>query len=249
VRSPRSEPFTGLRAVLFDVLHTLVDDSGFPKVHMRRLLEDDGVAIDPDRFEMIYHEVTTREYDWETAAREAPFRSIRDRHEARVAAIYEQLDLVGLRDVETDTRLLWERISTSRLYPDVAEVLPEIARRGYRLALVSNADEDDPVLRVLMEADLPFRFDAVITSQGAGAYKPAPRIFEHALWRLELDPGEVLMVGDNAASDVLGGSRAGMRVVWLNRRGKEYPADYPEPDATLSDLRGLLPLLPDLRPA
>ena len=242
--SNRSGPFDGIRAVLFDVLHTLVDDYGFPKIHMRRLLEEEGVEVDPDRFERVYREITTREYDWEAAAEEASFRSIRERHEARVAAIYEHLDLAGSRDVEADTRLLWERITTSRLYPEVPDVLPEIARRGYRLALISNADEDDPVIEVLLEANLPLRFEAVVTSQGAGAYKPAPRIFEHALWRLDLEPAEVLMVGDNAASDVLGGKRAGMSVAWINRRGRDFPSGYPEPDAVLSDLRGLLPLLP-----
>ena len=43
-------------------------------------------------------------------------------------------------------------------------MLPTLADRGYRLALISNADEDDPVIRVIREAGLPVEFEAVVTN-------------------------------------------------------------------------------------
>lgn len=238
--------FAGVRALLFDVLHTLVDDSGFPRTRMRRLLEEAGHRVDPGEFESIYRSVTAREYDWEKAAVEEPFRSIRDRHEARVEAIYERLELTGKRDVAADTDLLWEHIATSRIYPEVPEVLPALEARGYRLALLSNADENDPVIRALLGAELPVTFDAVVTSQAVGAYKPARRIFERALQELGMAPPEVALVGDSPASDVLGGRLIGTPVIWLNRCGVPFPDGYPEPDATVSDLYGLLDLLPGI---
>jgi 2-haloalkanoic acid dehalogenase type II len=231
-------------AILFDVLHTLVDDSGFPRFQLRRLLAEAGIDLEGERFEEVYRALTRKEYDWEAAALEEPFRSIRDRHRSRLTALYEHFGWDELRDLEEDIELLWQRIATSGLYPEVSEVLPTLAERGYRLGLISNADEDDPVIRALLDSRLPVTFEAVVTSQGAGAYKPAARIFEHALWRLDLDRVDAVFVGDSPASDILGGSRAGLRTIWVNRRGTEYPEGYPAPDATVADLTGLLELLP-----
>jgi len=233
-----------VRAILFDVLHTLVDDSGFPRFQLRRLLADEGIDLEEGEFEEVYQTLSKKEYDWEAAAEEEPFRSIRDRHRSRLTALYEHFGWDEQRDLERDIELLWQRIATSGLYPEVSEVLPTLAERGYRLALISNADEDDPVIRVILGAGLPVTFEAVVTSQGAGAYKPAARIFEHALWKLDLEPVETVFVGDSPASDILGGSRAGLRTIWVNRRGGDYPDRYPGPDATVTDLTGLLDLLP-----
>lgn len=233
-----------VKAILFDVLHTLVDDSGFPRYQLRNLLIAEEIDLDDDQFEEVYRALSRKEYDWDTAAVERPFRSIKDRHRSRLTALYEHFGLNEYRNLESDIELLWERIATSGLYPEVSEVLPTLAARGYRLALISNADENDPVIQVILGAELPVTFEAVVTSEGAGAYKPAARIFEHALWRLDLDPEETVFVGDSPSSDVAGGSRAGLRTVWVNRKGGEYPAGYPAPDATVTDLTGLFDLLP-----
>ncbi|MFO7769213.1 MAG: HAD family hydrolase [bacterium] len=230
-------------ALLFDVLHTLVDDSGFPSRYMRVLLEAEGHDVDREELREVYREVTAREFDWETAASEEPFRSIRDRHEARVEEVYQRLEVSDERDIARDTEWLWKQIATSRIYPEVPEVLPILAGRGYRIALISNADEDDPVIQVLLRAGLPMAFETVVTSQGAGAYKPSPRIFEQVLRELDLEPEQVLMVGDSPASDVLGAKRMGIPAVWVNRKGRSFPEGYPEPDAEISDLKGLLGLL------
>jgi 2-haloalkanoic acid dehalogenase type II len=233
-----------VKAVLFDVLHTLVDDSGFPRYQLRELFASEGIELDDEEFETVYRALSKKEYNWEAAAVEHPFRSIRERHRSRLIALYEHFGWGAHRDLERDIDLLWQRIATSRLYPEVSEVLPTLAKRGYRLALISNADEDDPVIRVILGAGLPVEFEAVVTSQGAGAYKPAPKIFEHALWRLDLEPGETVFVGDSPSSDIMGGSRAGMPTVWVNRKGGAYPGNYPAPDADVTDLTGLLDLLP-----
>lgn len=237
---------SGVRAILFDVLHTLVDDSGFPRYQLREILASGGIDLDGETFNEVYSELTAREYDWEEAAVEEPFRTMKDRHRSRLRALYEHFGITGVRDLEADMEFLWEKIATSRPYPEVSEVLPTLAERGYRLALVSNADEDDPVIRALFGAAIPVDFDAVETSQGAGSYKPDAVIFERVLRKLnlELEPASVVLVGDSPASDMLGAHRAGMRTIWVNRKGIEFPDGYPEPGAVIPDLRGLLELLP-----
>ena len=236
-------PFTGIEAVLFDVLHTLVDDSGFPRFQLWKMLEAEGCDLDAADFEETYNSLTAREYDWEAAAVEDPFRTMKDRHKTRLKDLYRHFDLDRRRDLVSDIEMLWDRIATSGVYREVPDVLPILQGRGYRIALISNADIDDPVIRALYRAGIDVSFDAVVTSQEVGSYKPAARIFERALYELGLEPEEVVMVGDNPASDVMGAKRMGIAAVWVDRRGKDFPDGYPAPDARIRDLRGLLDFL------
>ena len=61
----------------------------------------------------------------------------------------------------------------------------------------------------------------MVISQEAGASKPDPRIFEIALDGVA--SSDALMIGDSAASDVLGANRAGVPVCWFNPKGKTLP--------------------------
>jgi 2-haloacid dehalogenase len=67
--------------------------------------------------------------------------------------------------------------------------------------------------------ETPFRFDAVVTSEEAGFYKPDVRAYEAVLEKLGIRAAEAVFVAGSAA-DVPGTSGAGIpRVVWHNRVG------------------------------
>jgi 5'-nucleotidase len=64
-------------------------------------------------------------------------------------------------------------------------------------------------------------FDLLVISEQVGFAKPHPRIFEHALTNMgNPAPENVLMVGDNPASDILGGINAGFDTCWLNSHNR-----------------------------
>ncbi len=75
--------------------------------------------------------------------------------------------------------------------------------------------------------------------------KPSPDFFRLACASMGLEPGEVLMVGDDIESDVLGAQRAGMKACQV-KTGKFRPEDLErgiEPDYLIDsivDLRSLL---------
>jgi len=73
----------------------------------------------------------------------------------------------------------------------------------------------------LAKSPLSRYFSRVVISQEVGASKPDPRIFEIALDGVS--PSDALMIGDSAASDVLGANRAGIDVCWFNPKGKSLP--------------------------
>lgn len=73
----------------------------------------------------------------------------------------------------------------------------------------------------LARSPLSRYFGHVVISQEVGAAKPDPRIFEIALDGVS--PSDALMIGDSAASDILGANRAGVDSCWFNPKGKACP--------------------------
>jgi 2-haloalkanoic acid dehalogenase type II len=117
-------------------------------------------------------------------------------------------------------------------------------RPHYRLALLSNAD-DDFLGECLARNGL--RFETVVTSEQAEAIKPNPAIFHYLADKLGVAPENVLYAGDNPIPDVLGPVRAGMKSVWVNRNGMRKPRNVPQPDVRVGSLEELASLLIDAR--
>jgi len=75
--------------------------------------------------------------------------------------------------------------------------------------------------------------------------KPSPQFFRAVLDRLKLPPDQIAMIGDNHASDIIGGHAAGMFTIWI---GDAKAADFsPKPDLVVSDLAELRRLWLDAR--
>ncbi|KOG37569.1 HAD family hydrolase [Streptomyces decoyicus] len=102
---------------------------------------------------------------------------------------------------------LYERSRTAEAwqpYPDAAEVLDRLHRRGIRIGVLSNIGWDlRPVLRA---HGLERYVDICVLSYEHGLQKPDPQLFVLACRELGLDPAAVLMVGDDRTAD--GGATA-----------------------------------------
>lgn len=72
--------------------------------------------------------------------------------------------------------------------------------------------------------------------------KPSTYLFDKALKLLNLDREQVLVVGDNLTTDVIGAKRAGMHVAWLNETGAKNKLDV-VPDIVLEQLNHLVAVL------
>ncbi len=123
-----------------------------------------------------------------------------------------------------------------------ATVLRRLARR-FRLAVVSNFDYTPTALGILETAGVADVFDIVVVSDAVGWRKPKAEIFDVALRRLQVLPGEALFVGDRADIDVVGAQAVGMPVAWINRERQALPEGMTAPDFEITDLAELLPIL------
>lgn len=82
-------------------------------------------------------------------------------------------------------------------------------------------------------------FDFIVMSvEHGGIEKPDPRIFEIAVREARCEPHELLHVGDHIEYDVRGANDAGVRSVWLNRKG-ESSANGVKPDLEVTSLHEL----------
>lgn len=100
-------------------------------------------------------------------------------------------------------------------FSDVVPCLERLTELGIRLAVVSNWDIS--LHRVLESLALDHYFETVIASLEEGPEKPDPRLFEIALTRLQLEPNDVVHVGDQLVDDIEGATAAGIRAILLDR--------------------------------
>ena len=100
-------------------------------------------------------------------------------------------------------------------YPDALPALARLAAR-YPLVALSNGNAD--VHRV----GIGHLFHTALSAHTFGVAKPDPRIFHAAAAAAQVEPHEVLHVGDDPLMDVVGAVNAGMQSVWVNRAGHTW---------------------------
>ena len=135
------------------------------------------------------------------------------------------------------------------LESDTLPTLKKLETDGYRMGLISNAGDDQDVQQLARRFGIAQYFDFILTSAACSYRKPHRRIFELALSNWYFLPSEAVMVGDNLDADVLGAQSAGLYAIWISRRAGPRTDEQPpaQPDATLSTLRELPPILDRLQ--
>jgi putative hydrolase of the HAD superfamily len=117
-------------------------------------------------------------------------------------------------------------VRSCELIPGTDDMLASLAGR-YRVGLVSNFTHPPAVEQILARVGLERFFDEIIISGRLGVCKPHPAIFSELARLLALAPDEIVFVGDELQTDVLGAQKAGMRTVWMTYRQRlERPSPF-----------------------
>jgi putative hydrolase of the HAD superfamily len=119
-------------------------------------------------------------------------------------------------------------------------VLAELSKRGLIVGAISNSHRSLDAF--CDHFSLRRSITVAVSSAEHGYMKPHRSIFETALAKAGVAPGESVMVGDSIAHDIAGALAAGMRAILLRRSG-ELPADVPPGLPVITTLRDLPPLL------
>jgi 2-haloacid dehalogenase len=213
------------RAVVFDAYGTLFDVASAASAARDELGERWQPLAELWRAKQL-------QYTW--------LRSLMRRHADFAAVTADALDFaleaLALADPALRARLLdlYERLGA---YPEVPEVLARLRRAGRRLAILSNGSPAmlDAAVRA---AGLDGAFEAVLSVEDVGVYKPDPKVYAIATARLGVAAGDVAFVSSNGW-DASGAKAFGFGVVWCNRAGQPRERLGLDPDAEIATLEGL----------
>ncbi|WP_445490948.1 HAD family hydrolase [Niallia sp. 03133] len=117
------------------------------------------------------------------------------------------------------------------VYEETFAVLDKL-KDQYKLVLITNGSPHLQNTKLTITPEIAPYFDEIIISGGFGKGKPDPSIFDYALSLVNLDKEDVLMVGDNLMTDILGASRAGIKSVWINRENSTHSDVVPTYEIT-----------------
>ena len=140
---------------------------------------------------------------------------------------------------------LAESLPGWRAFPEVHDALDELRRRGWKLAILSNTDDD---YIAASQVQIGVDIDEVVVAQEIGSYKPAHRHWEEFFRRTNAPREGHVHVGASLFHDVAPSNELGLTSVWINRLG-ETSGDGNRPTRELPDLSGLPETLDDLVPA
>lgn len=131
-------------------------------------------------------------------------------------------------------------------FPEVPGVLATLRRAGLKTAILSNGTPAMLDAAAVRHAGLAPMFDAVLSVEEVGVFKPHPRVYQLAVDRLGCPAAAIAFQSSNAW-DAYAASAFGMQVVWCNRYGQPRERLPGAPDCeinTLVDLPGLIEPLP-----
>lgn len=241
-----------LRAVIFDLWGTLIDDDAESN-EVRRLervamassaLAGLGMPYDEAHIEQAFHaagrelsRVHSEGLDLSTEGRTVLYlRHIDD-------ALPDRLDDAGWRTMH-EAVLTAARRHPPALLPDSRAGLDAVRELGLSCGLISNAGITPGfVLREVLDGyGLLDALDHPIFSDEVELAKPTTEIFEQALERFGIDPHEAAFVGDQPVLDVLGPMSAGL---WSVQVG-DIAQEGIEPHARVASVAGVVPALRSL---
>lgn len=149
-------------------------------------------------------------------------------------AVAQVLRRAGIDHTHDEVRWLVSCIERLKPFSDVLEALERLHDR-YRLAILSNGDRD------MLEAAKPhigFDFDAVISVEEAGYFKPHHATYAKACELLGVGRSSVLFVA-NHAFDCIGAKAYGMRTAFIDRRRRSFGDSPHQPDLIVENFTAL----------
>ena len=145
--------------------------------------------------------------------------------------------------LEELTILYWKTFAdNTEPYPDTEATLEYLKNKGYKLGIITDTDGMKGIKKMrLDQLEIVKDFDVVVISgEDTPRTKPDPGPYLLVAERLGVKPNECVFVGDKPFTDIDGGNAAGMKTILLKRRdwGVKENSDFTV--KSLAELQGIL---------
>lgn len=220
-----------IKAIIFDLDNTLVDFMAMKEAAIEAAalaMIDAGLKMSKQEVKAKIYEI----YEEEGIEDQRVFDKLLTRELGTIDYRIHAAGIIGYRRA---------REAALVLYPHVQLVLMELIKKGIKLVVLSDAPRLQAWLR-LCQLNLQHVFDFVITFEDTNKKKPAPEPFKLALQKLQLEPGQVIMVGDWAERDIYGAKLLKMKTVFA-RYGDRFGTENSRADYEIDDIIQLLDIL------
>ena len=219
--------------LVFDVLGTLLDEDAGQLAAARREVQDDAPAF-VARWQQLHS---------------AALAAVREGRRPYAAAEVLSAEAVVVTAAERGEQLTApqvQRLATSgrRLapFPEVVQVLDRLAP-SHALVALTNAGTAQAFA---MSRSAGLRWTTLVSGETVRAYKPDPRMYQHVLGALDLEPGGCLFVAAHPW-DLDAAAHHGFRTGYVDRAGSspaELAAFAQRFDHVATDLAALVAQLP-----
>ena len=223
-----------MRFLTFDLYGTVVDMQAGLAEAVTPFLRDKGWQGRPHQF-VTWWRRTHFENSMIDALCDCGHTSYREIGHRSVSHV---MDRAAISHSTDDVHWLVAQIEKLRPFPEVLDALGALKSR-YGLAILSNGDRD-----MLSNAApfVGFEFDATISVQEAGYFKPHFATYAKAAERLGEEPAHILHVA-NHPFDCIGAKAAGMRAAYIDRRRRPFGDTPHQPDVIVADFAELARVL------
>lgn len=208
-----------VKALTFDVFGTVVDWRGSIIREGELLSIEKGFDVDwgqfADRWRAGYSPAMNR-----VRSGELPWTKIDSLHRMILDNLIEEFGLQSLSEAERqEFNRVWHRLSP---WPDAVGGLHRLKSR-FVITTLSNGNVS---LLANMAKNSGLPWDAVLSAELAGHYKPDPEVYLKAADLLSLPSGQVMMVAAHPG-DLRAAARTGMRTAYVHRPLERGPGSEP----------------------
>jgi len=217
-----------IKAIIFDAYGTLFDVNSAAKKC------NDKIG---DKWEDFanYWRTTQLEYTW--------LRSLMNKHKDFWQVTEDSLDK-SMKAFKIDPSMRNELLDLYKIlstFPEVKEVLQNLKKKDYKLAILSNGT---PTLlnELVTSNNLDNIFDDIFSIEEVGIYKPDSKVYNLPIKKYQIKKDEVAFLSANTW-DVSGGGNYGYSSIWVNRNNNIFDnLDY-KPKNEVKNLKQLLDIV------
>ena len=227
---------SGVRVLTFDLFGTVLDLEGSLTPHIRRFLAAKGSEVSPKEFWQQWRYRQRIEQYQDTIMMLGHSGYLETARKGFVWTLKRYAIEASKKEIE---QLMgnWWRLSP---FPEVIPALC-LLRTKYKLVALSNGDRD--LLNHLADKQIKWDFDAVISAETVGAFKPHPGVYRRAAAMLQMEACECMMVSANSF-DLVGARSCGYRGAFVDRYKQPFEETPYLPDITAKDFSDLAETLP-----
>tara|TARA_B000000609_G_C24071239_1_gene292133 strand:- start:26 stop:688 length:663 start_codon:yes stop_codon:yes gene_type:complete len=213
-----------IRAIVFDAYGTLFDvNSAAEKCK-------DKIGKKWESFANFWR-TTQLEYTW--------LRSLMKKHKNFWQITEDSLDK-SMETFQIDKSLRNDLLSLYKElspYPEVKNVLENLKKKSFKLAILSNGTPE-LLNHLVKSSDLENLFDDIFSVEEVKIYKPDPKVYDIPTNKYKVSRDEIMFLSANTW-DVSGAGNYGYNTIWVNRGNNIFDRlDY-KPKNEVKNLKSL----------